>query len=202
MRLKKIVAFSAGVCMLAISLYILASPVMAGPVPDTGQTGDYTATFGEDSDYSINPQSYTKLDAAGNPLPDAAASWCMVKDNVTGLIWEVKTDDDSINDKDNTYTWDKALNEFIPYLNDNTFGGFSDWRLPNREELAFIVNRQTFLPAINTDYFPNTKLAYYRSSTTYANNTDNAWFVSFIYGCVGHDAKSNNNYVRAVRGGQ
>ena len=28
-------------------------------LPDTGQTGDYTATFGEDSDYTINPPSYT-----------------------------------------------------------------------------------------------------------------------------------------------
>ncbi len=29
--------------------------------PDTGQTTSYTDTFGEDSDYTINPQSYTKL---------------------------------------------------------------------------------------------------------------------------------------------
>ena len=29
----------------------------------------------------------------------------MVRDNVTGLFWEVKTDDGSIHDKDNTYTW-------------------------------------------------------------------------------------------------
>ncbi|MEZ4579180.1 MAG: hypothetical protein R2875_14595 [Desulfobacterales bacterium] len=31
--------------------------------------------------------------------------WIMIRDNVTGLIWEIKTDDDSIHDKDNTFAW-------------------------------------------------------------------------------------------------
>ncbi|WGZ93325.1 MAG: DUF1566 domain-containing protein [Candidatus Thiothrix putei] len=36
---------------------------------------------------------YTKLDAGGNTLPASAPSWACVKDNTTGLIWEMKTDD-------------------------------------------------------------------------------------------------------------
>ncbi len=36
---------------------------------------------------------YTKLDAAGNDLPTGATEWTCVRDNDTGLIWEVKTDD-------------------------------------------------------------------------------------------------------------
>ena len=52
----------------------------------TGQTQSYTDTFGEDSGYTINPKSYTKLYAQGNDLPDSAVSWVMVRDNVTGLI--------------------------------------------------------------------------------------------------------------------
>ena len=95
----KIVAFSTMI-LLAISVC-----AVAGPVPDTGQTQSYTDTFGEDSDYLINPPSYTKLDASGNDLPDDEASWVLVRDNVTGRIWEVKTDDGSEHDKDNTYTW-------------------------------------------------------------------------------------------------
>ena len=98
-RTKEIIAFS---IILILSLSVCA---LAGPVPDTGQTQSYTDTFGEDSDYLINPPSYTKLDAQGNDLDDSAASWTMVRDNVTGLIWEVKTDDGSVHDKDNTYTW-------------------------------------------------------------------------------------------------
>ena len=66
------------------------------PVPDTGQEQSYTDTFGEDSDYTINPQSYTKLDEYGNELPDDALIWVMVRDNVTGLIWEVKGAKDGV----------------------------------------------------------------------------------------------------------
>ncbi len=49
--------------------------------------------------------SYTKLDSSGDPLPQDAASWACVQDNVTGLIWEVKTDDSGLHYKDHTYTW-------------------------------------------------------------------------------------------------
>ena len=48
---------------------------------------------------------FTKLDANGNPLPASATHWDCVRDNVTGLIWEVKTDDGGLRDKDWTYTW-------------------------------------------------------------------------------------------------
>jgi hypothetical protein len=54
--------------------------------------------------------SYTKLDSNGQPLVNqdadyATTPWACVKDNVTGLIWEVKTDDGLLHDKDDTYTW-------------------------------------------------------------------------------------------------
>ena len=74
-----------------------------GIVPDTGQTKCYNKTdvitcpspgqpfYGQDANYTINPMSYTKLDGSGNALPDSAPSWVMVRDNVTGLIWEMKT---------------------------------------------------------------------------------------------------------------
>ena len=48
---------------------------------------------------------FTKLDSGGNPLPAAAISWDCVYDNVTGLTWEIKTDDNGLRDKDWTYTW-------------------------------------------------------------------------------------------------
>lgn len=94
------------------------APVFAVSVPDTGVTACYDDVgnviscpspgqpfYGQDGNYSINPPSYTKLDSNGNTLPVSAASWAMVRDNVTGLIWEKKTDDGSVHDKDNTYTW-------------------------------------------------------------------------------------------------
>jgi len=185
------------VIILGVSTYALA-----GSVPDTGQTQSYTDTFGEDSDYTINPQSYTKLDKEGNELDDSAVSWSMVKDNVTGLIWEVKTDDGSIHDKDNWYTWDDAQSVFIAELNAANYGGFSDWRLPTVKELSSIVNSGTYGTTINTDYFPNTMSSYYWSSTTVVGNAYLAWCVYFGYGVVYGDDKSNSYCVRAVRGGQ
>ncbi|MFH0730031.1 MAG: hypothetical protein V2B19_27275 [Pseudomonadota bacterium] len=89
------------ICKLEhFSLYTLGLNINeVGKIPDTGQTISYTETFGEDSDYSVNPLSYTKLDANGNVLPDSASScWAMVKDNMTGLVWVNKTEDGSIHD--------------------------------------------------------------------------------------------------------
>ena len=42
----------------------------------------------------------------------------------------------------------------------------------------------------------------YWSSTTNADNPDNAWNVNFNNGNVNNNDKTNTNYVRAVRGGQ
>jgi hypothetical protein len=190
-------------------------------IPDTGQTTSYTNTFGEDSDYNINPQSYTKLDANGTALADSAGQWAMVKDNVTGLIWENKTNDGGIHDKQNRYTWydpNPATNggdagtagngtdtkDYIDALNAANFGGFENWRLPTVMELSMLVNSNIpdTGPAINTAYFQNTMSSVYWSSTTFAGYPDYAWSVYFYYGYVSYGHKSYNLYVRAVRGGQ
>jgi len=47
----------------------------------------------------------------------------------------------------------------------------------------------------------NTAASNYWSSTSNANNPDNAWNVNFNNGNVNDNDKSNNNFVRAVRGG-
>jgi hypothetical protein len=67
------------------------------------------ATHNDDSDGHAG-FSYTKLDSSGVPLGNQAADyattpWACVQDNVTGLIWEVKTDDGGLHDKDDRYTW-------------------------------------------------------------------------------------------------
>lgn len=105
--------------VLIVFLIISAINVHAWPIPDTGQTKCYDNTTeipcpvsgedfcGQDGNYTINPPSYTKLDAAGGALPDGAASWVMVRDNVTGLIWENKTNDGSIHDGSKARTYKK-----------------------------------------------------------------------------------------------
>ena len=190
-----------------------------GRLPDTGQTKCYNNTeeitcpqpgedfYGQDGNYLINPPSYTKLDANGNDLPDSATEWVMVRDNVTGLIWEVKTDDGSIHDKDNTYTWQDAQDTFITQVNTSSFGGHSDWRLPTIKELASILNLLGTHPTIDSDFFPNTLTSntptpYYWSSSTHAENTDDAWYFYFHYSDVNrYHSKAYHHHVRCVRGG-
>jgi len=182
-------------------------------LPDTGQIKCYNDSaeitcpspgqdyYGQDGNYNINPPSYTKLDATGNALPDSATTWAMVKDNVTGLIWENKTTDGLIHDSGKTYNWVDAQNVFIAQLNTSNFGGHNDWRLPSREELRSIVDYSQDSPVINKGYFPNTKSDWYWSSSTYAHYDSFAWYVYFNYGDVSIDIKSGSYYVRAVRGG-
>jgi uncharacterized protein DUF1566 len=212
---------------------ILLLPIclMAGPVPDTGQTDSYTDTFGEDSDYTRIPPSYTKLDSAGAELPDTATSWAMVRDNVTGLIWEAKGAGDGTanysdpNDTDNTYTWyDSTLGtfpgtpgagtdteDFITDLNAANYGGQNDWRLPSARELKSIVDYNGGNPSINQTYFSNTFSWSYWSSTPNADTSGlyselddrGAWRVRFNTG--GHVRISPSGtllYARAVRGVQ
>jgi hypothetical protein len=53
---------------------------------------------------------FTKLDANGNDLAESATEWSCVRDNVTGLIWEVKDPSngivgDGLHDADDRYNW-------------------------------------------------------------------------------------------------
>ncbi len=142
---------------------------------------------------------YTKFDLQGNALPDSATSWSMVKDNVTGLMWEMKTVDGSIHDINSMYTWNQAQSVFIAKLNATKFGGFSDWRLPTIEELVSIVDdNRRIIPAVNPDYFPNTMSSYYWSASTNTDATSYTWCVYF--GIVLNSEKWFRYYVRAVRG--
>ncbi|PIE63588.1 MAG: hypothetical protein CSA26_12250 [Desulfobacterales bacterium] len=195
--------------------------------PDTGQTKCYNNDVeipcpaegepfhGQDAQYQGPVRSYTSLGGG-----------TMVRDNVTGLIWEVKENGDGTaeysnpHDADNTYTWcdpDPATNggnqgtcgdndtkDFIDALNSANFGGHNDWRLPTLKELVTLVDYGRTDPAIDTTFFPNTRAALYLSATTHASNTIGAWSVNFSlgFGYGYYNNKSSYSHVRAVRAGQ
>lgn len=130
-----------------------------------------------------------------NAVPVTAAGFVdndngSVTDTETGLMWQQSTA--------SARTWENA----ISYCESLSLAGYSDWRLPDRNELQSLVDYTRYHPAIDETFFPDTESSYYWSSTTYAPNTDYAWGVNFYNGYVGSDDKSNTGYVRAVRGGQ
>jgi len=201
---------------LLILSFFVANNIFAGAIPDTGQNQSYTDISGEDSDYLINPQTLTKLDYSGNAISVLAETWSMVRDEVTGLIWEVKKTDNSIQDKSRTYSWydpndltnqgyaginadGTDTNDYIRTLNIQAYGGFSDWRLPTIYELATLLNMNQ-VNGIQSQFFPNTMQGGYWTSTTYAGNAEKAWHIAFVTGKNSYDDKSKTLYIRAVRG--
>ena len=131
----------------------------------------------------------------------------------TGLMWEKLSDDGSIHDQDQAYLWAAAFAGKIASLNSSGFAGHSDWRLPNIRELRSIVNYFKQSPAISNVFNAGcsgictvldcscTVSSNYWSSSSNANNPSNAWNVNFNDGHHNANNKTNNNYVRAVRGG-
>jgi hypothetical protein len=192
------------------------------------------ALYGRDANSATNSItdgevgfSFTKLDSNGAALAANATSWSCVKDNVTGLIWEIKTDDGGLRDKDWKYSWystdttnnggtegyaDVADNcyvatrcdtqKFVVDVNASKLCGAANWRLPSMQELQTIVNNERNSPATDRINFPNTMSSLYWSFSPYAYLNDYAWIVHFNHGDVTISQKSNSNYIRLVRSGQ
>ncbi len=111
----------------------------------------------------------------------------IVKDSLSKLEWQ----DDAVG---SSITWQAAIDRCEALELD----GYSDWRLPNINELKSIVDRSKVNPAIAVG-FENTSSNYYWSSTSYEKNKSYAWVVFFHYGRVDSSAKGNNSDVRCVR---
>jgi hypothetical protein len=220
---------------ISVLVLLCVPEVFAWPFPDTGQTKCYNdfveiscpapgqPFYGQDAQYQGPNRSYTKLGQNAVALSDSAtqeSGWLMTRDNVTGLIWEMKTDDGGIHDKGNTYTWcDKNstaqggyqgtcgtgtgnaatdTEAFIKAINDAQFGGFSDWRMPTIKELSSLVNSGINNPASDTAWFPNATWSCW-SSTAYAGLLGRAWPVDFGRGYVGIYYMASGYCARAVR---
>ena len=135
-----------------------------------------------------------------------------IRDLRTALTWEKLSDDGSIHDQDNSYTWGFAFGK-IEDLNIECFAGFCDWRLPNRFELETLLNMEFISPAVSPPFdtacaascaLPTcscTGLGGHWTSTTYADDPDSAWVVEFYAGQAATAPKTSTFRVRAVRGG-
>ncbi|MFP8779214.1 DUF1566 domain-containing protein [Hydrogenophaga sp. RWCD_12] len=151
---------------------------------------------------AVNPMSYSALRASlvlNHPLTSC------VRDNVTGLVWEGKTDDGGLRDKDNAFTnLGNGLSDdtsgYVVLVNDMNLCGYSDWRLPTRQELLGIADHGVVTPSIESAWFPNTFAGRFWSANVDGADSLQAWFVDFNDGSSSYTYRSLGYGVRLVHG--
>jgi hypothetical protein len=216
-----------------------------GTYPTGNGTCDGTQPAGQDAHYGRDAQAaagtlskvgggeagfdFTALDANGNPTsPSSGANpHPCVRDNVTGLIWEVKTGDYGLRDKNWTYTWYDTnspdgnrgyasggtcyqpglcdTEKYVVEVNAVGLCGYNDWRMPTVKELEGIAHLGRFNPAIDPTYFPNTPSSPFWSASPCASNSLYALTVGFSSGdanFTGRNVSNGGATVRLVRGGR
>lgn len=156
---------------------------------------------GRDVDGATNGNVDGKLGFSFTPVAPSAGG--CVLDNVTGLMWEVKTTDGGLRDSSNTYSnlGNGSSNDtsgFVAAVNASNLCGHSDWRLPSADELQSLVYYSVVSgTAIDTNWFPNTQRIYWSSSL----NASGAWYVDFSWGDVSLYFPNTAYSVRLVRAG-
>jgi len=158
-------------------------------LPKTGQTTSYAT--GDDGDLEM-----------GVAWPDTRFTDNLdntVEDNLTGLVWSKNA-----NLPGGALTWQAAL-DYVAGMNAGTHPnfGYTDWRLPNVNELKSLTDNSRYSPALPQGHpFTNVQSRWYWSSTTFANSTDVAWNVYVDFGYLDDSEKSDNGIVWPVRSGQ
>lgn len=116
------------------------------PIVSTSQTGIW-----DDTGNSINPisgEAFYGQDAQfthTTPVYTLSSDGKTVKDEVTGLTWQKSYDS-------GTYYW-ASIQTVVDNLNNQNYGGYSDWRVPTIKELYSLWDASVGWPYIDTDYF-------------------------------------------------
>ena len=154
------------------------------PLPQTGQKRSYAP--GDDGRLK-----------AGKPWPlprfvDNGDG--TVSDGLTGLMWTKNADQTN-----GEIDWDEALARSTACDD----GGHADWRLPNRNELASLIDLGQAQPALTQGHpFEKVQSDYYWTSTTPTNNEDHAWVIHFFRGFITQDDKGGTHHAWFVRNGE
>ncbi|WP_462152282.1 Lcl C-terminal domain-containing protein [Pseudoalteromonas xiamenensis] len=192
---------------------VTIAPMKLGYLNDSGQVSCYNATAkidctssndfagqdaktGRDSvvarlaktGQGDNGFDFTKLDAFADELPNDSTSFSCVRDNVTGLIWEVKEapvgtlPNVTLRASHNRYTWGFAgvtgsvfgaanstcesdvncsLEAYVQAVNATNYCGGVNWRVPTYVELMGLLDfeKRSQNLMIPTQYFPNSPAA-------------------------------------------
>lgn len=173
-------------------------------------------------DFSKISNSGYVLDASAT-LGSGPDDWACTRDNVTGLIWEVKTTS-GLRSQAHTYSWFMTgspdgnngtvsggscetagrcdTEKYVADVNATNLCGHTDWRMPTIKELEGIADLGRSNPAIDLTYFPNTPSSVVWSGSPYASLSSYAWFVDFSVGNAYGGYRSYDLHVRLVRAGQ
>ncbi len=140
-----------------------------------------------------NPTSVYVIDSVNSTMTDTR----------TGLMWDrCALGHSGVNcaiGNPSTFNWQAALNAAATV---GTYRGFNNWRLPNRNELASLVEECWLNAAINRFAFPGTGSHSYWSGSPAAFDAASAWRIDFEQGGTSVDLRSNTNRVQLVRTGQ
>ena len=222
--------------LVILLLTLLTPPLSAMALVDTGQKQIFSNDqeldscpiasdpfSGQDGCFQGEAHSYTKLDTNGEELLDDAPEWSIVRDNNTGLYWEVKNNsDDTVDfynphDADNTYVWynsnpyenggnpgqrleSATTEDFINSLNAEAYGGFRDWRMPTINELVLLSDRSQEYAKPSINFFPHSLLGVWSATSIMEGWVHLAKVMNYYSGTTSTNLKTSSSSVRAVRG--
>ncbi len=111
-------------------------------------------------------------------------------DTKTGLEWQKRPPSDRMD-------WNDALS----YAESLELAGYSDWRLPRKEELLSLMkhNNKRSCDVLNKNGFKNIKPEIYWTSTFDSSDGNNAWCIDVETDFADTDSKERPFYVWVVR---
>ncbi|MCU0664951.1 MAG: DUF1566 domain-containing protein [Myxococcota bacterium] len=125
----------------------------------------------------------------------------VVRDTLNGLEWQGCTAGYTSVDCSSGYEEEFEWSEALAYCTSLEWGGYTDWRLPDRAELQSILDIRLGGPSIDEGAFPWTPCREFWSSSSGEFFWDYAWYVNFYDGHVNFFPKNEDYPVRCVRSG-
>lgn len=169
--------------------------ILSRGLPKTGQVIESRA--GDDGTYEAG--WWLKLLNATNRtrfVVKTIGGDVVVFDRATGLCWAADGNEAGCN-SDTVIAWVDA----IDYALALDFAGFTDWRLPNINELFSIADFGVRSPSILEPPFSNTNDGSYWSSTTLVGTDTMAFRIVFSNCLVSVINKTSSVRIRCVRSG-